>query len=250
MKSIILAAGQGTRLRPITDNRPKCLVELCGKTLLEHQIKVLNQLGIVDIHVVGGYLAEQIKPYDVTLHLNEKYSTTNMVSTLFSIAEEMTGEEDLIISYGDIVFQRNVLDLLISSKAPITLTIDKQWRRYWEARMEDPLLDAETLILNKDNYITELGKVPNDYNEIHGQYTGLIKVSSSYVNKFKNTWLSMDRDHIFDGQTFDNMYMTSFLQYLIDHGWKIKASIIKNGWAEVDCIADLEVANKFWNINL
>ena len=210
MKSIILAAGQGTRLRPITNNRPKCLVELCGKTLLEHQINVLKDFGIKDIHVVGGYLAEKIKPYKLKLHLNERYATTNMVSTLFSIAEEMTGEEDLIISYGDIVFQRNVLASLISSKAPITLTIDRQWKRYWEARMEDPLSDAETLILDQHNNIMELGKTPVDYSDIHGQYTGLIKISSDYVKKFKNTWLSMNRSHLFDGQSFDNMYMTSF----------------------------------------
>ena len=95
-----------------------------------------------------------------------------MVSTLFSIAEEMTGEEDLIISYGDIVFQRNVLASLISSKAPITLTIDRQWKRYWEARMEDPLSDAETLILDQHNNIMELGKTPVDYSDITDSIQG------------------------------------------------------------------------------
>ncbi|MBK1652709.1 sugar phosphate nucleotidyltransferase [Halorhodospira halochloris] len=61
MRAIILAAGQGTRLRPLTDDRPKCMVELEGKPLLEHQLEVLRGAGIEDIHVVGGYRAEWLQ---------------------------------------------------------------------------------------------------------------------------------------------------------------------------------------------
>ena len=54
MKAIILAAGKGTRLRPLTNSKPKCLVELAGKSLLEHQLDTLFECGITDIHVIGG----------------------------------------------------------------------------------------------------------------------------------------------------------------------------------------------------
>ena len=60
MKAIILAAGQGTRLRPLTNDKPKCLVELANKPLLDHQLSVLRYTGINDIHVVAGYRAEQL----------------------------------------------------------------------------------------------------------------------------------------------------------------------------------------------
>ena len=54
MKVIILAAGQGTRLRPLTDNKPKCMVELLGKPLIQHQIETLRRNGIGDIHIATG----------------------------------------------------------------------------------------------------------------------------------------------------------------------------------------------------
>ena len=61
MKAIILAAGEGIRLRPYTLDRPKCLVELVGKSLLEHQLAALRAAGITDITMVTGYRANQIE---------------------------------------------------------------------------------------------------------------------------------------------------------------------------------------------
>ena len=55
------------------------------------------------------------------------------------------------------------------------------------------------------------------------------------------------RDAIYDGKDYDNMHMTSFIQHLIDSGWEARAAFIDNGWAEVDCEADLDMATEFWN---
>ena len=246
MKAIILAAGQGTRLRPLTDHKPKCLVELAGKPLLEYQLDTLHACGITDIHIVGGYCADQLRKYDVTLHLNPRYAETNMVNTLFAAETIMTGDSDLVIAYGDIVYETRVLKALLDCDAPIALAVDREWHRYWSARMEDPLADAETLKLINGNRITQLGKKPRDYNDIEGQYTGLIKVRRDHVRKFSDLWHAIDRNRVYDGKSFDNMYMTSFLQYLIDSGWDLRAAFIKNGWAEVDCEEDLPVASLFF----
>jgi choline kinase len=56
----------------------------------------------------------------------------------------------------------------------------------------------------------------------------------------------MNREAIYDGKDFENMYMTSFIQHLIDSGWEARAALINNGWAEVDCEADLGAATEFW----
>lgn len=246
MNAIILAAGQGTRLRPLTDHQPKCLVPLAGKPLLEHQRETLNQAGISDIHVVGGYLAEQLQRPGITLHINPDYASTNMVSTLFAAEAVMTGASDLIISYGDIVFEPRVLEALLACDAPIALAVDSEWRRYWAARMDNPLADAETLKMTDGNRVTELGKKPTSYAEIQGQYTGLIKIRADHVKPMVNAWHSMDKTARYDGKDFANMYLTSFIQHLINSGWEARAALIDNGWAEVDCPEDLEAATQFW----
>jgi choline kinase len=247
MKAIILAAGEGTRLRPLTEHKPKCLVELAGKPLLEYQLAALRACGIYDIHIVGGHCAEQLQRYDISLHMNPRFADTNMVSSLFSARVTMTGDQDLVIAYGDIVYEACVLQALLASEAPIALAVDREWQRYWAARMEDPLADAETLKLADGCRVIELGKKPRSYSEIQGQYTGLIKVRADHVRMLPEVWESMDRHALYEGKDFDNMYMTSFLQYLIDNGWDIRAIFIDNGWAEVDCEADLAVSVTYFN---
>lgn len=240
MNALILAAGQGTRLRPLTNDRPKCLVELCGTSLLERQTKVLRRAGIQDITVVSGYRADQIAARGFDVLVNTRYAMTNMVTTLFSAAGLMTSSQDLLICYGDIVYESRVLDALLAGEAPLTVMIDRQWLRFWRLRLEDPLTDAETLKLDPGGRLRELGKKPCDYSEIEGQYMGLIKVRADHVEGLKRVYASMDRDATYDGKNFDNMYMTSFIQYLVDHGWEVRVAETDNGWLEVDTLSDLQ----------
>lgn len=244
MRVIILAAGQGTRLRPYTDSIPKCMVELAGKPLLHHQLEVLRDAGLHKILLVGGYCAERLNAEGVEIELNPKFATTNMVSTLFCAEEWMLKGEDLIIAYGDIIYEPKVLQSLLAADAPMAISVDRQWQRLWEARMEDPLQDAETLKLQEGNRVIEVGKKPQSLEQIQGQYMGLIKVRGDTVKQFRKAWHSLDRDAHYDGQDFDNMYMTSFIQHLIDTGVVVQAAFTDGGWIEVDSVEDLDFYNQ------
>ena len=107
--------------------------------------------------------------------------------------------------------------------------------------------DAETLKLVDGDRVVELGKKPQGYDDIQGQYTGLIKIRADHVAQLPEVWRAMNREAIYDGKDFENMYMTSFIQHLIDSGWEARAAFIDNGWAEVDCQADLIAALNFWS---
>lgn len=241
MRAIILAAGQGTRLRPYTDSRPKCLVELCGRSLLEHQIDVLRTCGVKSIAVVGGYRSEMLTAYEVDLIVNEDFATTNMVFSLFCAREHLSGGSDILIVYGDIVFTPEVCHSAVNADVDIGVVVDEDWERYWRTRMSDPLSDAETLKLDDSGAILEVGKKPQKFEDIEGQYIGLIKVSAGTAAGLIAYYDELAKDPRIGKSQLDNMYMTSFIQSLIDNGRCIKSIPIESGWLEVDSVEDLEL---------
>lgn len=244
MKVIILAAGQGTRLLPLTLKRPKCLVELNGITLLQRQMSVLYALGLNDISIILGYKADQVPDLPVAKLYNHDYQTTNMVYTLFCAREIMTGEEDVLITYGDIVYEKKNLERILDANAPLNICVDRNWQALWRVRMENPLSDAETLKTTQEGWITELGKKPLSYEDIQGQYMGLIKIRKDKVKDLIDAYDVMDKTAIYDGRDYRNMYMTSFLQHLIDSSWQVRSVDVWNGWLEVDSVEDLETYHR------
>ena len=132
MKAIILAAGTGSRLMPLTAEKPKCMVKLAGRPLLHRQIETLRGAGVDVIVLVGGYRSDQLEGDFDFLELNHSYHTTNMVQTLFTALEHMKEGQDLIITYGDIVFEPRVINAVINCDAPIVTAIDQEWRKYWQ----------------------------------------------------------------------------------------------------------------------
>ena len=242
MKAIVLAAGEGVRLRPYTQDRPKCMVPFKKKAIIDYILDVMGACNLKDIVVINGYkkqiLEEQLSGHQIQLYTNEKYGSTNMVTTLFCAGKELN--DDVIISYSDIIYSSTVLELLLASSSDFSVVVDKNWWELWELRMDEPLADAETMKLDNEGNIIELGKKPKSYDEIEGQYIGLIKISRKVINKVCQYYDSLDRAAVYDGKSFDNMYMTSFIQLIIDNLMPVKAVMIEGGWLEIDTVSDLE----------
>lgn len=249
MKIIILAAGSGTRLRPHTDFVPKCMVPLKGRPLIDYQLDAIENAGIDQIVVVGGYRFDVLKNHltkrkhsDIKLYENKNFATTNMVTTLFCAEKEFDG--DVVIAYSDIVYGPDVLRMLVDCPADRATVVDAAWRELWEKRMENPLNDAETMKIGPDGNIIELGKKPTGYHEIQGQYIGLTKISAGVIDEMVRFYHGLDRSIVYDGKNFDNMFMTSFLQSMIDHAMPIHAAMISGGWCEIDSNDDLDYHNR------
>lgn len=235
MKAIILAAGLGSRLQPLTENQPKCLVPLRDKPILEYQLAVFNSCGIDDISIVSGYKQEALAKYKLTEYINSEYSDTNMLYSLF--CAEAAFDDDLIISYGDIVYEKRILEKLIESQDQFSVVVDLGWLDLWKLRMDDPLSDAETMILNNQEHIVSLGKKTTDLSEIQGQYTGLFKISKDSLTAIKNYYHQLDAAKL----NTRKMYMTDFIQLVIDNLFPIKAVLVNHGWLEIDTFKDWQL---------
>lgn len=241
MKLVILAAGQGTRLLPLTNDKPKCMVKFNNKPIIDYILESAKECKLDDIAVICGYkdkaLKKHLKDKKITFYKNERFDQTNMVSTFFCAKEFL--DDDIIISYSDIIFNTDILKKLINDESHIGIIVDKSWKKLWSLRMDNPLDDAETFKV-KDGKILELGKKPIGYDEIEGQYIGLIKIKKNTINEVIRYYESLDKSILYDGNNYDNMYMTTFIQMIIDNLLEVKPIYINGGWVEIDSLVDLK----------
>ena len=250
-KALILAAGSGSRLMPLTADRPKCLVELGGKALLDWQFESLRSGGVDAVSMVVGYKQEAIRahagPKLESLYENADFATTNMVETLIrarSCLESVPAGGTLLLAYGDIVYAPDIVSALLKDPSDISVAVDLEWLKLWSARTENPLLDAETLRMDSQRRLLEIGQKPKTLEEIQAQYLGLVKLSRKGIDVLLASYDRASRE-IAAGRTawgrvtnLQKAYMTDLLQGLVLEGADIRALPIRRGWIEVDTLDD------------
>ena len=179
-KAIILAAGRGSRMKHLTDDKPKCLNELHGKPLLQYQLDALRGAGITEIGIVSGYQREKLQPFGLYEFFNERWAQTNMVSSL-ECAASWLGSDTVIVSYSDIFYDASAVTTLLNCEAKLAVAYDPQWLSQWQGRFADPLSDAETFRIDENQRLLEIGNKPNAISEVQGQYMGLL--TSNFTSK-------------------------------------------------------------------
>lgn len=235
MKAIILAAGRGSRMKNLTDDRPKCLVELRGKALLDWQLDALRAAGITEIAIVTGYKRELLANRGLVEFHNLRWAETNMVSSL-ACALEWLQQEPCIVSYSDIFYDSSAVKSLMVSDALLAVTYDPNWLELWSKRFGDPLLDAETFRLTSKNTLAEIGKKPSSVDEVQGQYMGLLRFTPKGWDEVEHIRSGLSSEQC------DKMHMTGTLQLLIEAARvSIKAIPYDGVWGEIDLADDLAV---------
>ena len=241
MKAIILAAGRGTRLNHYTADLPKGMLSFAGETLIERQIRLFNSIGINDIIIITGYKSEKIKYNNARYYKNVDYENTNMLESLFTAENEFN--EEIIITYSDIVFEKSVLVGLSTLNDLIIVTVDKSWKNYWLARYDTVNNDTESLILKSDNTIKEIGEADVGEDKIEGRYVGLLKLSrkgldilsQTYHKNKKSYW---DKPWGVSKNIFQKAYITDILNEMVNDGIKIDTYFVDGGWLEFDTNED------------
>ncbi len=253
MRAIIIAAGQGTRLRPYTANVPKCMVPINGKTLLERQIDAFRNIGIDDIVVIRGYLGKAIQYPNVTYVDNVHFKQNNILESLFCAKKYLVG--DVIVSYGDIVYHPNILLGLAKSNAPSALVVDIDWKKTYENRTDHPSSEAELckIVSVQDDYIPgpgnhriiELGKHVSEEEGV-AEFIGLAKFSAASIARLQALYekallKGQNHQYVF-APTIRKAYLTDLLNHAIEEEEWMYPYYIKGGWREIDTVQDYERA--------
>ncbi len=234
MRALILAAGRGSRMGKFGDARPKCLVELAGKPLIERQVAALRRGGADTVGVVRGYRAEMVEFPGVEYFENRRWAETNMVMSLAAAAEWLAAGP-VIVSYADIFYRQQLVRALAAAPGDLVITYDRAWWRLWSRRFDDPLADAETFRTDAAGRLVEIGNKTRNIDEITGQYMGLLKFTPRAWQEVAAVLETLDP------ASRDRLDVTSLLRRLISSGFPIATLGTDGQWGEVDNPTDFEL---------
>lgn len=176
MKAIIFAAGVGKRLQGVTQGRPKCLVDLGGRTLLSRHVEALGQLGVCQVVVVVGYAQDHIRkamaadPFvqEIRWVVNEQF-TRGSITSLWAARSEM--DDDVVLMDADVLYAPSILARLVHSPFPTALLMDETVKQESE----------ECMVAARAGRVLTLSKtLPSAYDEA-GEGVGFLKVQKQDI---------------------------------------------------------------------
>jgi len=240
MKAIILAAGVGSRIRPLTDNCPKSLLKVGGNTILEMMLSHIQDCGINDVILVLGYLQEQIKVYvtkkypdlNATFITNERYAETNTGFSLMLAMKKIEGA-DFVKFDADVVFDKEILKKLIHSDYDNCLCIDKNIN-----------LDAEEIkvIIDDQNRVVKASKTVNPKDAV-GESIGIEKISRGTAAHLLAELTTMMQDE----QNHQEYYEGAYERLIAKNVPFNTLDITGLKWTEIDTKEDFALAEEIFN---
>jgi L-glutamine-phosphate cytidylyltransferase len=235
VKAIILAAGQGTRIRSVHGEHPKCLIEVDNTTILDHQLEALSMVGIDDVAIVVGYEKEQIiahvksrKPsvtQSICFFENPAFAITNNIYSLWLALEWLRGDSFAVLN-ADVIFDPEILPAAVRSSAPISMIVDPSWRD-----------ETMKVVVEGDHVIRMNKKISRE--EFSGTYIGITIFSKAIQDRFFRTMNEL----ISAGRV--NEFFNIAVQKLANDGiWVGYTSTDGLAWAEIDDPMDLTFAQQ------
>ncbi|NLY36298.1 MAG: NTP transferase domain-containing protein [Tissierellia bacterium] len=224
MNAIILAAGMGTRLRPSTDITPKPLIEINGIPMIETQIEYLNQIGICEIIIVTGYMQEEFnylaEKYNVKFVYNDKFDVYNNLYSMYLVKEYL---HNTYVIEGDVYLTHNMLKNNLKTST------------YFSGIKED-FTSEWVLKFNSDDQVIKI---------IVGEGTDYIMSGISYWVQADSKIIKNRLEKLVEENKFSDLFWDHIIKdNLEDFHIKIN-KMNPTDWFEIDCIVDLEKAERF-----
>lgn len=238
-KAVILAATKGENFGSLTDSRPKCMLRLNGTPIMQIQESILNSCKIKDLAVVVGYKKETVKLNNqATMIYNDKFEQCGIMVSLYQARDFLDGP--CIVTCGDIVYEPEIINELLDDEHDIVLAIDTSW---YQGKKEHREIDAVICSAEpSDEYLSiktpELVRIGTDidHNASHGEWMGIMKLSSEGTIKIREQMETLMKEHEDD---FLSMDFNGFLMHLINKGIRIHGRYLRGHWLDIDSIEDL-----------
>ncbi len=231
----------------LTQDRPKCLLEVGGKSLLQHQAEAYRAAQINEICVVRGFRKEKITDPSLRYFSNPTYRENNILHSLMCAEPAM--KQAFCASYSDILISTPTVARMAHVQDDIAIAVDTNWQTHYEGRTEHPVSEAESVLYDEDGYVLQIGKhlTPD---QSPGEFIGMMKCSAKGAARFCEAFAMarkhFDRKPFMRAQTFERAYLTDFIQYLVDRGEAVRCIPIAERWWEIDTEQDLERAREEW----
>lgn len=240
--AIILAASRGTELHSLTGDRPKVMLSINGRTLLDQLLDALQQQGVSDITLVAGYRKETIPSHrGVRILHNREYASSNELHSL-AVARSAFSD-DMIISYGDLLLRSYILhELLENEQGEITVVVDSGSGQdgdnadyAWCDRADDRSL------FHQDVQLQKLASQDTDQDtRPSGVWIGLMRVRGEGRNWLESTLEALQQRDDFTRQTLPDL-----LNHLLSCGHPVRVHYIHGHWLNVNTLEDVKRAGDF-----
>ena len=249
MKAIILAAGDGSRMGKLTQNIPKPLVMVNGKSIIERQLSILKQNKILDVIIITGSHNEKFNFKNVVYVNDLDHKKHDVLGSL--MAAKSIINDDILTSYSDIIFEEKILKSMTEFTGDIGIAVDLDWEKNYVNRDQHPKSEAENVLIN-GNEILELRKNISECkeNEKIGECLGLMKFSRKASKVFLDKYSELETSHkgkFHNAPSLEKALISDMLQELIVSGIRISPIYVSGKWCEIDTPQDLQIARKLFS---
>ena len=246
MKVIIIAAGSSTRLAKKTLDIPKGLLKINDKSIIEIQLDLFKKNQLSDITIITGPDKQKFELKNVNYIQDYEFQDHDVLGSLMAAKSIMNTE--ILTSYSDIIFDKNILQSMLDFKGDIGIAVDLDWERNYFNRTQHPKSQADNVLI-ENNKILKIKKNIKESKSAHniGEFIGLMKLSKKgakvFVEKFNNL-MKFHEGEFHDAPSIKKAFLTDMIQELIDSGFLVEPIIINGKWYEIDTPEDLQVVRK------
>jgi phosphoenolpyruvate phosphomutase len=250
---IIPAAGEDPVLKEILNGKPKAMLEIGGKTLIDHQIQSLSNANLADITLIAGYGKDNLHAEGINILENPNYQKGSLLNSLLIAKEKMTN--GFIMLYADILMEDHILKKLMECKEDIVLVADNstQYHQPEEGNILDYIISKNhykparrEIRFISENVVANIGNKINPETATH-EFIGLARFSKTGAEQFLETYSDVVNNftgRFQESEDISKLNFTDLIQEMIDRGFAVHYMEIHKGWLEIHNADHIALAQK------